>query len=271
MKSVDIQRIQIIELEALSSFLQFCTSNGIKVFLRGGSVLGAVKYKGFIPWDDDIDVAIPRADYSKLINLMEKTRLSDKFDFYYWKFNSNVHSYFPRLALKEEERIRLNLPKNTEQGLHIMDIIPLDGSPNNGILRRLFYLYIYILRALASTNTVYQGEHKNPHTKKQQSIINFLRLLGIHKIFEQKSIYQKMDMLFSKYQWNKSDYSGTVTASLGNKESLESSIWGEGIATQFSGVDVLIPVKYDIYLKKLYGSDYMAYTPKDSERKSHFV
>lgn len=271
MDNVELSKIQKIELDALSSFLEMCERNNLKVFLRGGSVLGAIKYNGFIPWDDDIDVALPRNDYNRLIGILANTKWNDKFVVHYWKFDETVHSYFPRLALLEEERIKQGISENTDKGLHIMDIIPLDGSPNNYIHRRLFYMYIYFLRAVASTNTVYRGNHKNPHTKAQKIIIKIMRFLGIHILFPQKKIYQMMDVAFSKYQWNKSEYCGTVTASLGMKESMDSSIWGDGTIAKFSGLDVLVPAKYDEYLKILYGGNYMTYTPNENERKSHFI
>ena len=66
-----LKRIQKIELDALKEFNKICKENNLMFFLRGGSVMGAVKYQGFIPWDDDVDIAVPREDYDQLPQIFE--------------------------------------------------------------------------------------------------------------------------------------------------------------------------------------------------------
>ena len=69
MKELTLQEIQAISLEILKVFDAFCRENGIRYFLSNGTLLGAVRYKKFIPWDDDIDVLVPREDYDRLIRI----------------------------------------------------------------------------------------------------------------------------------------------------------------------------------------------------------
>ena len=71
MKELTLNEIKAIELELLCVFDSFCKHNNINYFLSNGTLLGAVKYKGFIRWDDDIDVLVPREDYERLITLFE--------------------------------------------------------------------------------------------------------------------------------------------------------------------------------------------------------
>ena len=66
-----LKKIQEIELDALKEFNKICKENNLMFFLRGGSVMGAVKYQGFIPWDDDVDIAVPREDYDQLPQIFE--------------------------------------------------------------------------------------------------------------------------------------------------------------------------------------------------------
>lgn len=271
MKNSRIEKIHEIDLEGLKEFKKICDEEEISFFLRGGSVMGAVKYHGFIPWDDDMDIAVPRKDYEKLISVFENKVIGNKFVIYSYRYNDKMHSYFPRMLLLESERKHLALPANTNLGLHLMDIIPLDGSPDNILKRKLFFMKVYVLRALASAGTVYSGVHKNPHSKKQQMIVKCMRTLKLHKIFKQKDLYRCLDRLFSKYPWKQSKYSGTITASLGMKESFPSEYWGKGIKMKFEDTVMLVPQEYDKYLKQLYGENYRDVEPHETAKKSHFI
>ena len=133
MKNDLLKQIQNVEKEALEEFNKYCIKNDIRFFLRGGSVLGAIKYKDIVPWDDDIDVALPRNDYNKLINNC-KVDFSKKFILVSYKNTVDSHCYFPRIILKEEYRVEYGFPKNNERGLVLIDILPLDGMPTNRII-----------------------------------------------------------------------------------------------------------------------------------------
>ena len=264
-----LQKVQQVEFEALKAFALFCVENNITFYLRGGSVLGAVKYGGFIPWDDDLDVAVPRVDYEKLIQLSDGHVLEGKFIINSYKYNSDLHCYFPRMVLTEEERIRRGLPKNTKLGLHIMDIFPLDGAPKTWIARKIYFGRVYLLRALASLGTIYEGEMVNMHTSTQQLVIDILRFCGVDKKIKQRDVYEKLDKLYRSYNLTGSKYAGTITASLFSKEIFPIKVWGNGKLVTFNGLNVRVPEEYDSYLKQLYGHNYLHEEPDDAHKKSH--
>lgn len=262
-----INLIQNVEMDALREFKKICDKHDIKFYLRGGSVMGAVKYAGFVPWDDDMDIAVPRNDYERLIELFKDKIIANKYVINSYKYCEELHCYFPRMSLIESERIKLGLPKNTNLGLHLMDIFPLDGAPNNMVLRKIYFIKIYFLRALASIGTQYVGEMKNMHTKKQQIVINILRCLKLDKVIVQRRIYETLDKIYKSNLLGKSNYAGTITASLFAKEVMRKEIWGEGTYQKFGDIYVRIPDKSDEYLKRLYGSNYLNEEP--SVKKSH--
>lgn len=264
-KKIDI--IHELELQALKELKIFCDKNDIKFYLRGGSVMGAVKYSGFVPWDDDADIAIPRDQYNKLIELSKNQDWSDKFYIATYKSYDDLHCYFPRVLVKENVLNDYKLPTNNKMGLTIIDILPLDGAPNLFIFRIMYYLKVYFYRALAGVWTLDVKETVDMHDKKKRFLLKLLKLFRINKLYTQRHIYDKLDMIYSKNDYRKKRYIGTITGSLYLKEIFKNDVWGEGIEMKFEDTKFLVPQKYDFYLKKLYGKDYMTKTPSDKEKK----
>ena len=91
-----LKKIQEIELDALKEFNKICKENNLMFFLRGGSVMGAVKYQGFIPWDDDVDIAVPREDYDQLPQIFENKIIAGKYQVLCHQYCEELHCYFPR-------------------------------------------------------------------------------------------------------------------------------------------------------------------------------
>ncbi|MCG9872570.1 LicD family protein [Streptococcus suis] len=263
----DIRELQETLLDAVKEFKKICDEENITFFLRGGSVMGAVKYGGFIPWDDDMDIAVPRKDYARLIEIFNNREIAGKYKVLNSKYQPELHCYFPRLFLLESEREKLGLPSNTHLGLHLIDILPLDGAPNNKVSRNIYFCKVYILRFLASLGTTYTEGHVDMHTAKQKLLINTAKCLQLHKLFPQQKVYAMLDKLYTRYDWEKQQYAGTITASLFKKEVMPTEIWGEGILHQFETEEYLIPAQYDQYLKRMYGENYL--TEEPANKKSH--
>lgn len=266
-QQVNLRTLQDTLLDAIKEFKKICDEENITFFLRGGSVMGAVKYNGFIPWDDDMDIAVPRKDYDRLIEIFNNRKIVNKYQVLNSKYQPELHCYFPRLFLLESEREKLGLPSNTHLGLHLIDILPLDGAPNGKMQRNIYFGKVYILRFLASLGTSYVDGHVDMHTPKQKLLIKVAKSFQLHKIFPQQKVYKILDRLYTKYDWKKQDYAGTITASLFKKEVMPVEIWGEGVWHQFETEKFLIPTDYDRYLKIMYGENYLSEEP--DEKKSH--
>ena len=142
-----LRALQLKELDLLKYFQQVCEENEITYFALGGTLLGAVRHKGFIPWDDDIDVGIPRPDYDRLCGILEKKTASGPIKFRSYKNTEGYIRYFARI---EDERMSIVRHDNIkeERAFAWIDLFPLDAMPNNAFLRKLKVFWVLVLRAL---------------------------------------------------------------------------------------------------------------------------
>lgn len=266
---MDLRALQDEEYKALVYLVEVCKKNDLRLFLRGGSVLGAVKYKDFVPWDDDIDVALPREDYKKLIELVPET-IDSNLQFITYQKTKNAHCYFPRVILNDSARREKEFPKNNERGLVLIDVLPIDGMPEGGLALKIHIAKAYFYRILASLWTIEVSDTVSMHGEKRDKILKFFHTMKIHKLYKQEMIYKKLDKLYSKYEFGKTEKCGMLASSKLKQEIVPFVWWGNGTKGRFRELSVLLPTDYDNYLKQLFGTNYATYEPSEDERtKSH--
>ncbi|WP_459524179.1 LicD family protein [Leuconostoc lactis] len=262
----NLSQIQQLELDALKEIKQIADENNIKFFLRGGSVMGAVKYKGFIPWDDDMDIAVPRGQFEQLMALLSGD-WSERFWLANYRKGDEIHAYFPRVLVKESYRKQEGLPTNNHLGFSIIDVLPLDGVPQTKFGRQIYKYHVMLLRGMGAVFTREVEDTIVIHSKKKQLAIDLLGKTGIKHFFTQNQIYDKIDTVYRKNQLKGSKWVGTITGSLFDKEMFPNEYFGEGIFLPFEDTHFLVPALYDNYLKQLYGENYASEEPK--HKKSH--
>lgn len=269
-KNARLLRLQQIEKGALKELIEFCNNNKLTYYLRGGSVLGAVKYHDMIPWDDDIDVVLPRKDYNKLIGIMPNA-IGD-FEFKHFSRDEKLNCYFARLYLNECKRCEANLPKNNAYGLVLIDILPLDGLHEIKFFRSMKKLKVNFLRLLASVHTLDQKGTVVKRRGIKKIIPELLNRLHIHKLYNQIDIFRQLDTVYANNDYEKSPYVGVLAGSKGSIEVYPKEWLGKGALVIFDDFTARIPEKYDKYLKQLFGADYMERNPNETERiQKHFV
>ena len=123
MKKLSLQEVQQIEFDLLKRFDAFCKENEIRYFLSNGTLLGAVKYKEFIPWDDDIDVLVPRDDYNRLLHLFND---DEKYQLFAFEKNENYRFPFAKFCNMTTRKEENNIDNGVILGVDI-DIFPLDA------------------------------------------------------------------------------------------------------------------------------------------------
>lgn len=255
MKTIEINELKSIQLEILKNVAEFCDEHQIRWMLAYGTLLGAVRHKGYIPWDDDIDIMMPRQDYEKFFCLYNKQKNVYKAE----EHSINKKYILPfgkvhdtRTVLKE---IRYN---NIEMGIYI-DIFPIDGSlPNIKMIKRVDYLKKMIIAKYANW-----GGNRN--------FINNVKLLlaKIIRLFiSDEKLFKELREICTINNYDNSSYVGYTADSL-VLEKIPKSALQSVIDAPFEGLNFKIPLGYHEVLTVFYG-DYMKLPPVEKRKQQHY-
>lgn len=261
MKELDLNEIKKAEINLLKIFKTYCEKNNLKYFLSNGTLLGAVKYKGFIPWDDDIDVIMPREDYDRFI---KEFSFDDSVKLLH---NETCENYvFPFAKLSDMSTVIQNQTSlaGYEYGLHI-DIFPLDRW--NGDKRQAVQDAKYInqiCQKLCFAISCFSKGRSVIRTYVKNLIIAYTRILGwkyyrrkLHKAIEER----RGD--------SKNIYCGCLVWPVyGTREIIPSQAFSCTTEVEFEGEKYAAPIGYDVYLRNLYG-DYEKDPPLEKQRSHH--
>lgn len=260
MKELTLDELKAVEFEILEFFDAFCKENNIKYFLSNGTLLGAVKYKGFIPWDDDVDVLIPRADYDKMIKIFKDTER-----YRLCAFERDENYLYPIAKLcdmttRKDEFVHTN---GVELGVDI-DLFPLDAWDDDLEKAKKEARYI-------SKNMFRLGLTKLKKPDSHHPIKRFIK--GIAMIFckmrGSKYYIRKIIKASAESHGKNSKYLGCKSWCIyGTREIIPSSVFDGIIDIEFEGARFPAPVGYDTYLRSLYG-DYPKDPPIEKQRTHH--
>lgn len=264
MRKIGIEEIKKHCLEILSYIDDICRKNNVQYYLAYGTLLGSVRHKGFIPWDDDIDICMTRENFYRLERLMAEDKTTP----------------FKLLYLDTEENYTLPLPKviDTRTSLSILsqkekmklgvfvDVFILDNVPDDDKEREKFFKKLEFYQHLWTISQYKRVKLQNPKLKTR---IRRILETGIY-LTNPRVFAKKLDKIAKKYYNTECSRMGTMSFAVTNrrKQALNKSIFSNGMQMQFENKEYFIPKKYDEYLRVFY-NDYMQLPPVEERVSNH--
>ncbi len=255
-----MNELQKVELDILKAFLSVCDSLGLTYYLVCGTALGAVKYNGFIPWDDDVDVALPREDYETFVKkapallpshlFLQTTQSDPGCPRIYAKLRHSGTTYIEKACAH----------RDMHHGVYI-DVFPLDGYPRSRVAQEWLELKkkLYLLKQ----TTLYHGDY----SAKTRVLVKVLKALGTEK--RMAKIERRFSKAISRYSTRESDVWCNHGNWQGRLEYAPRAQYGDGAWVEFEGVRVCVPADYDAYLTQKYGN-WRAELPPEKQVGHHY-
>lgn len=270
--SSDLQKLQRVELDILRQVVAICDKHGLGYFMLGGTLLGAVRHKGFIPWDDDIDIGMPRPDYERFLALAG-AELNAPFRIRNISNCKNELVYYYARVENTSVLLEKTATINKTTVHAWIDVFPLDGAPSDDAELDLWFDRVQkCKRRLDLSQASYTAalpEHARTKSKLKRAARKAFLTLRLDKLINVDSAWRRLDALAKKYDYESSERLINLCGYWGKKEMFPKEVYGAGKLYPFEDMQLCGPVDHDYVLKQMYG-DYMT-PPPESERDHHHI
>lgn len=257
-----LRKLQLKELESLMFFKEFCEKNDLRWYLLGGCVIGAVRHKGFIPWDDDIDIIMPRTDWERMLKLW-KEQVTDK---RYQMLKTDEGELFTGNIFATLVDTSATMVKENQQNIDVphgivTDIFPIDGCPDSKLSRYTQYMWTMIYSLFISEFV------PEKHGKLISGVSRML--LGLVKSRKARTkIWKFAEKQLKKYDFESHEFCTELYAGpYYMKKKYPQSAFAKETYLEFEGLMLPVMQGYDEYLTIAFG-DYMQ-LPKEEKRVPH--
>ena len=260
-----LKHLHDLELMILKDFIKICEENNLNYYMYAGSLLGTIRHKGFIPWDDDLDVIMFRDDFEKFKKIFP-TLNNPKYDLLSNEINEDYFYYFAKLMLKNT---KIEAEWNKQLSLHVginIDIFVLDDISDNKFSRKCQIWKSFFYNRLLITSNL-----------KLDNLPFFIKLIShtlyyILKLFKLNNsrLMKKSLRFLNEYSNKNSECVFDISANLNEYPLIfKKSDFGKGKKSDFEDMKVNVPENYDEILTTLYG-DYMQLPPEE-KRYNHMA
>lgn len=266
-----MRKLQLTELALMQDFDRMCKKHGLRYYLLGGTLLGAVRHGGFIPWDDDVDLCMPREDYMRFLEIAP-AELAGK-------------PGISLVSVYSDETYRQGMAKITDSSVQVInrsanedryeeawiDIIPMDGFPTGfaAVVQKIRLMFWRVMDCTAEFDYVID-------TKRDRGFVGNLmvKVIGLFsKVVRPYGddfhrVLMNTENCLRRYAYDESPRAINLHAARGFREIFDREWLGEGRPVMFEGVEFVAPANIEAVLTAIYGPDYMT-PPPEGERNWH--
>lgn len=263
MKPMTLDEVHDILYDILVDIHEFCVENDIKYSLAGGTLLGAIRHNGFIPWDDDIDIQMSRPEYERFIHIFKSKRGYELFS-RELSGCKDVNIAFSRVCEMKKTFVDTGeFPwKDKPTGLWV-DVVPIDGAPESAFIAKMKISVMYVFWII----TIMSRHANHAKIRTTKGMIKKIRM-ALKKClvaFLPKNFIQSYIVMCQQYSYEKSNFIANYST-MQNKfrEWQPKSSMLKFVLHQFEGGEFYIMEDYETSLSHLYG-DYMELPPKEKQ------
>lgn len=266
-REIDLKEHQHIMFQILCDYADFCDKHNLNYYMDAGTLLGAVRHKGFIPWDNDIDVCMMRPDYDRFIQLIQSgEQIND-----HLVLELPEDTIYTFLKIGDKRTKLIEFPDNAPEECYIyIDVFPKDGihdlKPKEAIVCNLSKI---------CTLFHWFNKHSIPHwLQRENGVKRVIAKTAAILIHDKNIAYKLQKKLIHRYVKNNPISECEYVTTLVNGEfngCCPKKCWEEYVLLQFENRSFKAPIGFDRWLKTLYGSDYMTPPPQDKQRIHHVL
>lgn len=258
MRKLSIEEAKKIELDILDFIDSFCKENGINYCINYGTLIGAIRHKGFIPWDDDIDLSMTRENYERFIQLFSEKQ--SRYQILSLETDNQYFNNFIKIVDPTTKIIDTRNTKTYDSGIFI-DIFPMDTFNDTKVVDICYKLESFKLLSFSKHKNIVYGD------SKLKDLIRTLFWIFLRPV-SPRFFANQIEKQIQKYRVEDGKYIAFIPSKAKEKEIFPRDMFDELIETPFEHLVLPAPKRFDVVLKQFY-DDYMTVPPKEKQIYIH--